>query len=184
MAYWRNRGGQQGASLGWCAGRLYQETILVHTLKQDIQYAIRQLLKNPSFAIVAVLTLALGIGTNTAIFSVVNGWLRPLPVPDPNQIMVLAAQQKGDTLGIYYLSYTDLVDFRKQADTFSDLFGYQIGLGGFSAGGKAEPLLYSYVSGNFFTALGLQPAAGRLFLPNEGEQPGATPIVVLGYSYW
>lgn len=156
----------------------------MHTLKQDIQYAIRQLLKNPSFAIVAVLTLALGIGANTAIFSVVNGWLRPLPVTYPNQIMVLAAQQKGDTLGIYYFSYMDLVDFRKQTDTFSDLFGYQIGLGGFSAGGRAEPLVYSYVTGNFFSALGIQPAAGRLFLPGEGEQPGATPIVVLGYAYW
>jgi predicted permease len=161
-----------------------QEAYTVHTLKQDIQYGVRQLLKNPSFAIVAVLTLALGIGTNTAIFSVVNGWLRPLPVANPEQIMVLAAQQKGDTLGIYYFSYPDLVDFRKQVDTFSDLFGYQIGLGGFSIGGKAEPLVFSYVTGNFFTALGIQPAAGRLFLPNEGEQQGATPIVVLGYSYW
>jgi putative ABC transport system permease protein len=156
----------------------------VHTLKQDIHFAIRQLLKNPSFAIVAVLTLALGIGTNTAIFSVVNGWLRPLPVKDPNQLMVLAAQQKGDTLGIYYFSYPDLVDFRKQIDTFSDLFGYQIGLGGFSVSGKAEPLVFSYVTGNYFSALGIQPAAGRLFLPDEGEQPGSTPMVVLGYSYW
>ena len=156
----------------------------MHTLKQDIHFAIRQLLKNPSFAIVAVLTLALGIGTNTAIFSVVNGWLRPLPVKDPNQLMVLAAQQKGDTLGIYYFSYPDLVDFRKQIDTFSDLFGYQIGLGGFSVSGKAEPLVFSYVTGNYFSALGIQPAAGRLFLPDEGEQPGSTPMVVLGYSYW
>jgi putative ABC transport system permease protein len=156
----------------------------VHTLKQDIHFAIRQLLKNPSFAIVAVLTLALGIGTNTAIFSVVNGWLRPLPVKDPNQLMVLAAQQKGDTLGIYYFSYPDLVDFRKQIDTFSDLFGYQIGLGGFSVSGKAEPLVFSYVTGNYFSALGIQPAAGRLLLPDEGEQPGSTPMVVLGYSYW
>jgi predicted permease len=156
----------------------------VHTLIQDIRYAIRQLLKNPSFTVIAILTLALGIGTNTAIFSVVNGWLRPLPVKDPNQIMVLAAQQKGDTLGIYYFSYPDLVDFRKQIDTFSDLFGYQIGLGGLSISGKAEPLVFSYVTGNYFSALGIQPAAGRLFLPNEGEQQGATPMIVLGYSYW
>ena len=156
----------------------------MHTLIQDIRYAIRQLLKNPSFTVIAILTLALGIGTNTAIFSVVNGWLRPLPVKDPNQIMVLAAQQKGDTLGIYYFSYPDLVDFRKQIDTFSDLFGYQIGLGGLSISGKAEPLVFSYVTGNYFSALGIQPAAGRLFLPNEGEQQGATPMIVLGYSYW
>ncbi len=154
------------------------------TLRQDIQYALRQMLKNPGFALVAIVTLALGIGTNTAIFSVVNGWLRPLPVKDPNRVVVLAAQQKGDTLGIYYFSYPDLVDFRKQAATFSDLFAYEIGLGGLSIEGKAEPVVFSYVTGNFFSALGVQPAAGRLFLPNEGEQPGATPMVVLGYSYW
>jgi predicted permease len=156
----------------------------VTILRQDIQYALRQLLKNTGFAIVAIVTLALGIGANTAIFSVVNGWLRPLPVKDPNRVVVLAAQQKRDTLGIYYFSYPDLVDFRKQASTFSDLFGYEIGLGGLSVDGKAEPVVFSYVTGNFFSALGLRPAAGRLFLPNEGEQPGATPIVVLGYSYW
>ena len=156
----------------------------MHTLKQDVAYTIRQLLKSPAFAIVSVLTLAIGIGTNTAIFSVVNGWLRPLPVKDPNQLMVLAAQQKGDALGIYYFSYLDLVDFRKQATTFSDLFAYQIGLGGLSVNGKAEPLIFSYVTGDFFTALGLRPAAGRLFLPDEGEQPGAAPSIVLGYGYW
>jgi predicted permease len=156
----------------------------VQTLKQDARYAIRQLLKSPGFAIVAIFTLALGIGTNTAMFSVVNGWLRPLPVRDPNQLMVLAAQQKGDTLGIYYFSYPDLVDFRNQADTFSDLFAYQIGLGGLSVGGRAEPLVFSYVTGNYFSALGVRPAAGRLFLPGEGEQQGAAPMVVLGYSYW
>jgi predicted permease len=157
----------------------------VHTLKQDVFITIRQLLKRPGFTIVAVLTLALGIGTNTTIFSVVNGWLRPLPVRDPNQLMVLAGQQKGDTLGIFYLSYLDLVDFRQQATTtFSDLFAYRVGLGGLSADGKAEPLLFSYVTGNYFAALGIRPAAGRLFLPGEGEQPGAVPQVVLGYSYW
>ena len=156
----------------------------MQTLKQDIRFTLRQILKNPGFAILAVLTLSLGIGTNTAIFSVVNGWLRPLPVRDPNQIMVLAAQQKGDTLGIYYFSYPDLVDFRKSADTFSDLFAYQIGLGGLSVNGRAEPLIFSYVTDNYFTTLGIRPAAGRLFLPGEGERPGAPPIIVLGYSYW
>jgi predicted permease len=153
-------------------------------VKQDVLYTIRQLLKNPGFAIVAVLTLALGIGTNTAIFSVVNGWLRPLPVTDPSQITVLAAQQKGDSLGIYYFSYPDLVDFRKEAEAFSDLLAYQIGMGGLSVEGKAEPFVFSYVTGNYFTTLGLRPAAGRLLLPDEGEQPGAAPMIVLGYSYW
>jgi len=156
----------------------------VNKLKQDVINTIRQLLKRPVFAIVAMLTLALGIATNTTIFSVVNGWLRPLPVRDPRQLTVLAAQQKGDTLGVFYLSYPDLVDFRKQAEAFSDVFAYQIGLGGLSFNGKAEPVTFSYVTGNYFTALGIRPAAGQLFLPDEGEQPGGAPLIVLGYSYW
>lgn len=156
------------------------------TLFQDIRYAVRQLLKSPAFTITAILTLALGIGANTAIFSVVNGWLRPLPVRAPEQLIVFAAQQKGDSLGIYYFSYRDLVDFRKQQQAFSNLFAYQVGLGGLSVDGdaKTDPFIFSYVTGNYFSALGLKPAAGRLLLPEEGEQPGAAPAVVLGYSYW
>jgi predicted permease len=156
----------------------------VHAIKQDVFHTLRLLLKRPAFAIVAVLTLALGIGTNTAIFSIVNGWLRPLPAKDPDQLMVLAAQQMGDTLGSFYLSYPELVDFRNQGATFSDFFAFRVGLGGLSFNGKAEPLLCSYVTGNYFTALGIQPAAGQLFRPGQGEQPGADGLVVLGYSYW
>ncbi|HLJ27383.1 MAG TPA: ABC transporter permease [Candidatus Angelobacter sp.] len=156
------------------------------TLEQDLRYSVRQLLKSPGFTIAAILTLALGIGANTAIFSVVNGWLRPLPVSNPEQLVVFAAQQKGDSLGIYYFSYPDLLDFRRQEQTFSNLFAYQVGLGGLSVDGnvKTDPFIFSYVTGNFFSALGLRPAAGRLLLPDEGEQPGAAPSVILGYSYW
>jgi putative ABC transport system permease protein len=157
----------------------------MNTIRQDVEYSIRQLLKSPGFAIVAVLTLALGIGVNTAIFSVVNGWLRPLPVQHPEQIAVVAAQQKGDALGIYYFSYPDLGDYRKQSVSFfSDLFAYRFGLGGLGVDGKTDRFMFSSVSGNFFSALGVKPAAGRLFLPGEGEQPGAQSLVVLGYSYW
>jgi predicted permease len=165
-------------------GVLYLEYQLMKTLQQDLRYAVRQLWKNPGFSSVAVVTLALGIGVNTAIFSVVNGWLRPLPVREPGQIVVLAAQQKGDTFGIYYFSYPDFLDYRQQQQGFSDLFAYQIALGGLSVDGKAAPFLINYVTGNYFSALGIKPAAGRLFLPGEGELPGAAPVVVLGYSCW
>jgi predicted permease len=154
-------------------------------LLQDLRYAIRQLLRKPGFAFTAVLTLALGIGANVAIFSIVNGIvLRPLPVPQPQQIAVLAAQQQGAPLGIYFLSYPQLTDFRKQADMFSDLFAYEIGLEGMSADNKADHLLASYVTGNYFSGLALKPALGRLFLPGEGEKPGSEALVVIGYSYW
>jgi macrolide transport system ATP-binding/permease protein len=154
------------------------------TLRQDVIYSIRQLVKSPGFTIVAAVTLALGVGVNTAIFSVVNGWLRPLPVSHPEALQVIAAQQTGDALGVYYFSYQDLLDYRKQNDSFSDLFAYWFSLGGLSVDGTADRFIFSCVTGNYFTALGVKPAAGRLFLPNEGEQPGSGPVIVLGYSYW
>jgi predicted permease len=151
----------------------------------DLRYALRQLRKSPGFTAVAIATLALRVGANVTIFSVVNGIiLRPLPVPQPKQIVVLAAQQKGAPLGVYFLSYPELTDFRKQADVFSDLFAYEIGLEGMSADNKADHFLAGHVTGNYFSGLGLKPELGRLFLPGEGEQQGSEAPVVIGYSYW
>jgi predicted permease len=155
------------------------------TLWQDLRYAFRMLAKSPALTVIVILTLALGIGANTAIFGLVNGFLlRPLPVKSPEQIMVLAGEAKGDTLGIYTLSYSQLVDLRKQADVFSDVFGSQVNLGGLSYGGKANQFVYGYVTGNYFSSLGVQPALGRLFLPSEGEAGGKDPYIVLGYDFW
>jgi predicted permease len=140
------------------------------------------LAKNPGFTAAVVLSLALGIGVNTAIFSVLNGWLfRPLPVPAPKQIMVLGffQQEEGS-----HFSYLDFLDFQRQADAFSDLFGYAMGGAGLSVDGKASEFAYSVVTGNYFSALGLKPALGRLFVPGEGEKPGEERLVVLGYSCW
>src|SRR5216683_1671548 len=154
-------------------------------LLQDLRLAIRQLCKKPGFASTSVLTLALGIAANVAIFSAVNGTiLHPLPVPHAEQIAVLAAQQQGAPVGVYFLSYPDLLDFRKQADTFSDLFASEVALGGMSADNKADHFVGSYVSGNYFSGLGVKPALGRLFLPGEGEHAGSEEQIVLGYSYW
>jgi macrolide transport system ATP-binding/permease protein len=157
----------------------------MNSLIQDLGYGVRQLRKKPGFTLTAVLTLTLGIGANVTIFSIVNGIiLRSLPVPQPQQITVLAAQQQGAPLGVNYLSYPELVDFRKQADTFSDLFAYGVDLQGMSADNRADHFLASHVTGNYFSALGLKPALGRLFLPGEGEQPGSEAAVVIGYTYW
>ena len=132
-----------------------------------------------------VVTLALGIGANTAIFGIVNGLLlRALPVRAPEQIMVLAAEQKGAAMQAYTVSYLDLLDYRKQVSAFSDLLAYRIDLVGLSADGRADEIVASCVTGNYFSALGLQPAIGRLFLAGEGEKPGEAGMMVLGYSYW
>ena len=157
----------------------------METLLQDIRYGARMLMKNPGFLIVAVITLALGIGANTAIFSMVDAFLlRPLPVKDPAQITVLAFQQKQGNF-LTQFSLADYRDIRDQSTgVFSDVFAYQFGLDGLSVDGKADRVMTNYVTGNYFSSLGLKPALGRLILPSEGDVPGADPVMVLGYSYW
>ena len=157
----------------------------MNTLKNDIVYGLRMLGKSPAFTIVAVVTLALGIGANTTIFSLVN-WilLRPMPVAHPEQITVLGYRQRhGNTQNQF--SVPDYRVIRSQtADVFSDVGGYQIGIDGFSTGGRADRLMTYYVTGNFFRMLNMHPAAGRLFLPEEGENVDSDPVIVLGFPYW
>jgi predicted permease len=157
----------------------------VKTLLQDIRYGWRMLRKSSGLSFIVALTLALGIAANALIFSIVNGYLlRPLPVPHAEQIAVLTAQQKGGSPFLYMFSYPDFLDFRSQAAPVADLFGYMPVLPGLSADGKADQMLASYVTGNYFTALNVQPALGRLILPSEENQPGKAAVLVLGYSYW
>ncbi|HEV2421589.1 MAG TPA: ABC transporter permease [Candidatus Acidoferrales bacterium] len=157
----------------------------MNTFWQDARYALRMLLKSPLLTVIVVLTLALGIGANTAIFGIVNGFLlRPLPVRSPEQIMVVAGKIANDTIGVPTLSYPELADLRKQATVFSDVFASQAGIGGLSFSGKTEEFIFSYVTGDYFTALGLQPALGHFFAPPQGETGGKDAYLVLGYSYW
>ena len=151
---------------------------------QDLRYAARTLRNSPGFTIIAIITLGLGMAVNTTVFSVINGLiLRPLPVPHPEQIAVLAMQQTG-TPGFQRFSYPDYQDIRQQTDSFSDIVGYRATLTGLTIDGKGDHCVLSRVTSNYFSALGLQPAAGRLILPTEGQTPGADPILVLGYSFW
>ncbi len=150
---------------------------------QDVRYGLRMVGKSRALTAILVITLTLGIGVNTAIFSVLNGWLfRSLPVRAPKQITVLAFHPKD--VSDSHFSYPDFVDFRKQPSAFSDTFAYAIGAAGFSANGNASLFAYSAVTGNYFSALGVKPLLGRLLLPGEGERPGEGLLVVLGYSFW
>jgi predicted permease len=150
----------------------------------DLRYAARTLRNSPGFTIIAIITLGLGLAVNTTVFSVINGLiLRPLPVPHPEQIAVLAMQQAG-TPGFQRFSYPDYQDLRQQTDAFSDIVGYRPTLAGLTVDGKGDHCVLSRVTGNYFSALGIPPAAGRLILPTEGQTPGADPILVLGYSFW
>ena len=157
----------------------------METLLQDIRYGIRMLAKNPGFMIVSIITLALGIGVNTAIFSMVDAFLlRPLPVNDPSQITVLAFQQQHQRVQAQF-SAADYRDIRDQTSgVFSDVFGYVFGMDGLGVDGKADRIMTNYVTGNYFSALGIKPTLGRFILPSEGGVLNADPVMVLSYSYW
>jgi predicted permease len=155
------------------------------TLIQDIRYGMRMLLKNPAMTAIAALTLALGIGANTTIFSAVNGlMLRPLPVANADRLVVFDGQAQGAPNPSSQFPFPDFQDIRGQADGFSDVLGYTLSLAGMEHAGKVEPVLYSYVSANFFQALGLKPAVGRFIYGAETEKRGTENVVVLGYEYW
>jgi predicted permease len=154
-------------------------------LGEDLRYAVRQYIKEPGITLVLLVTMALGIGANTGVFSILNGLLRPLPVKSPGQLVVIAADTRGDETGLRFkFSYSALEDFRRQTDKLSDLFAYSPRLGGFTSDGKTTQFLYSAVTGNYFSALGVKPAAGRLLDPGEGENEHAPLVVVLGHSFW
>ncbi len=151
---------------------------------QDMKYAMRSLRNSPGFAIIAVVTLGLGMAVNTTVFSVINGLLlRSLPVPHAEQITVLAMKQPGAE-GFQSFSYPDFQDIRSQAEASGEVFGYRTTLVGLIADRKGDHCVMSRVTGNYFSALGIKPALGRLILPTEGQTPGADPVLVLGYGYW
>jgi predicted permease len=156
------------------------------TLFQDVRFAFRQLRKAPSFTATAVLTLALGIGANTAIFSLVNSiLLKPLPVPNPEQIASLVPRENSGPLQLG-LSWNEYKQVRAQSGrNFSDIIAYTLNLDGLAVKGQQpDRILTAYASGNLFEGLGLKPAAGRLFLRSEGEVLGRDAVIVLGYDYW
>ncbi|HKW68746.1 MAG TPA: ABC transporter permease [Terriglobales bacterium] len=154
---------------------------------QDFRYAARQLGRSPGFAVIVVLTLALGIGANAAIFSIVN-WLllRPLPVRNPGQLTTIWQQQGNQEILFPGSSVPDYRELASQSTAaFDDVFGYELDLVGLRVrDNKAERVVTNYVTGNFFSALGLKPALGRLILPSEGSAPGSDPVIVLSYSFW
>ncbi len=155
----------------------------MQTLWQDIRFSIRMLRKSPGFTLIAILTLALGIGANTAIFSLANVFLfRPLPVKDADRLVVIGVQS-SPTSEPDQASYLDFLDY-KQAPVFTHMTAFVLDLVGIGADGRADRTIVAEVPSNFFSMLGIRPAIGRLILPGEGDQPRTGNVVVLGYSYW
>ena len=148
----------------------------------DLRFAFRQLLKNPGFTAVAVLTLALGIGANTAIFSLVNAiMLRPPPFREPARLMYLS--ERSPQLDSMSVSYPNLVDWQKQTVAFENIAGFR-GEGYNLTGGDAPERVQGFcVSANFFATLGVAPLQGRVFGPDE-DRPGALPVAVISQGLW
>jgi hypothetical protein len=153
------------------------------TLIADTRYALRVMRKNPGFAVIAILTLALGIGANTAIFSVVYAvLLKPLPYANPSQlVLVLAAKPQENALT--GTSFPNLEDWRAQNSVFSELAGDQAH--DLTVTGRGEPFVAntSVVTPGIFAVLGAAPLAGRTFVPDDGKQ-GAAPVVILSENLW
>jgi predicted permease len=158
----------------------------LESLTQDMRFGLRMLRKSPGFTAVAILTLALGIGANTAIFSLVD-WLvlRPLPVEHPSQVVFLETSWKNGGTDTQF-SYPDFLRIQQQTSgIFAATSAVQMfQMDGLSVDGKSEPMWSDYVAGNFFSLLGIKPALGRLILEPEGKVAGADPVLVPGYSYW
>ncbi len=158
----------------------------MQTLWRELRYGARMLAKNPGFSLIAVLTLALGIGANAAIFSLVNAvLLRPLPVADPARLVsVSLVKRQGAGLGLF--SYLDYEDFRDRNEVLSGIAAYRfapMNLGDAAGRGGDNERVWGYlVSGNYFDVLGVKATVGRTFSPEEDRTPDAHPVVVLSYG--
>jgi putative ABC transport system permease protein len=155
----------------------------IETLLQDLRYAFRVLRKSPSFTAVAIITLALGIGANTAVFSIVYGVIfRPLPYPQPNQIVQLTESSPRGT-DEEDVTYQELQFLEQRSSAFQFLAGYTVQGYNFGAGAKTERVKGLPVSASYFRVLGIKPLLGRDFLPEEDRGAGAH-VAILSYGTW
>jgi putative ABC transport system permease protein len=155
---------------------------MLTNLWQDVRYGTRMLLKNPGITFVVILALALGIGANTAIFSVVNAvLLRPLPYEESDRLVFL--NEKNPTLDEMSISYPNFTDWRNQNQVFEKMGVYNRSSYNLTGWGEAERITTGQVSADLFSALRVNAAHGRLFT-NEEDKPGRNPVVVLMYPLW
>ena len=146
----------------------------LEVLRQDLRYGLRMLRKSPAFTAIAIITLALGIGANSAIFSVVNGvLLQPLPYSDPGRLINVFNTAPSRDLDIFGASPPDFRTLRERNQTLTSLSALSMSFFNLTGPSQPERLRASVVSAEYFTTLGVKPAVGRAFLPNE-EQWGRT----------
>jgi putative ABC transport system permease protein len=151
---------------------------------QDLRYGTRWLLKNPGFTLIAVITLALGVGATSAIFSVVNGvLLRPLPFKEPDRLVTVYGIKAQNPAGKFPLCQADYLDWQAQNQVFEHLAAYSTNRFNYSGGDTPEQVQGAWVTADFFNTLGSQPALGRTFLPDE-DRPQTAQTVVISDGFW
>src|ERR1700682_4434232 len=156
-------------------------------LVQDLRYALRTFRKSPVFVIVAILSLALGIGANTAIFTLVDQLLlRLLPIKDPQQLVLLTwhGEHYGSNRGWNVLSYPMYKDFLDRNQVFNGMICRRSLPGSMSFNGQTERASGELVSGNYFQVLGVGAALGRTFTPDDDKVRGGHPLAIISYDYW
>ena len=159
----------------------------IDSFLRDLKHTFRMLARSPGFTAVAVVTLALGIGANTAIFTLLDQvLLRLLPVKDPQQLVLLTMRGRhyGSNWGGNAISHPMFRDFREHNEVFQDMFCRFPTTASISDGQQPQLMKVELVSGTYFSALGIVPALGRLITPNDDVVPDGHPVVVLSYNYW
>ncbi len=160
---------------------------LLEEFWRDVRYAGRTMRKNPMFVLVVVLTLALGIGANSTVFTLINTLvLNPLPVPDSAGLFAVTTNSsESKSTAPMPISYADLKDYETKNGVFQSLAGYtSVRLVTWQTGETSERMFSEFVTANYFSTLGIKPAKGRFFLPEEDSNPGAHPVVVMNYGTW
>jgi putative ABC transport system permease protein len=157
----------------------------LHSVYSDSRFALRQLWKNPGFTSVTLLTIALGIGVNTAIFSVIDAvLLRPLPFHDPGRLVACKSIDTKDPTQGGDISYPAFLDWRAQSHSFEAMSVYNVTSFTYTGGQQPESVRSAVVSANLFSTLGVSPALGRTFAHDEDQPANAQPPVILSYEFW
>jgi len=150
----------------------------------DLRTALRMLVKNPGFSAAAILALALGVGANSSIFSIINeAFLRPVPLArEPDRLVALGRASDGRSFGGF--THPGYLEYRAQSQSFSGLMAYRGAEMNLASGGAPERVRTTLVSHNYFSVLGVNASPGRTFLPEEDQTPGSHPVVVLSHRLW
>src|SRR5262245_28714378 len=190
LAEWGRLGRRNKLALLWHSVGAFADAIWLQPRRmedemfQDLRYGARMLLKNPGYTLVAILTLALGIGANTAIFSVVNAvMLRPLPYSEPERLVQVWETKPRANRWADWVSYPDFQDWRERNTVFDEIGACRTLTFNLTGGDSPESLPGAYVSASLFTVLGVKPILGRTFLDEE-DRPGANRVAVISHGLW